>query len=141
MSHSEFELGFENTDTLDAQEEEARRQAVRENAKRVFRDSGLPELLQAINRDLLKNRGHFEEYDSLVLLRWGTQSTRRHLWIEVRGSTICFRLLPHRKCAHAAPLCDGEYHIFTSAMWSDRQLLHTELQKYYNRPVAETSSD
>lgn len=120
---------------------EVQRQAIRENAKRVMRESGMPQLLQALNRDLLKGRGTFEEYDSLVLLKWGTQSTRRHLWIEVRDSTICFRLLPHRKCAHTAPLCDGEYHIFTSTMWSNRALLARELQRYYDHPVAEASSD
>src|SRR5262245_45375504 len=89
MSHPEF---AEGDGSLDVVEQEARRQAIRENAKRILRESGLPELLQALNRDLLKGRGTFEEYDSLILLRWGTQSTRRHLWIEVRGSTICFRL-------------------------------------------------
>jgi hypothetical protein len=141
MTHSEFETTSEEIEVLDTLEQEARRQAVRENAKQVLRDSGLPEMLQAINRDQLKGRGRFEEYDSLVLFKWGTQSTRRHLWIEVRGSTIRFRLLPHRKCAAATPQCDGEYHTFTSAMWANRPLLHDELHKYYNRPVAETSSD
>lgn len=141
MTHSPFEPLSEHSENLETQEQEARRQAIRENAKQVLRESGLPEMLQGINRNLLKGRGYFEEYDSLVLLKWGTQSTRRHLWIEVRGSTIGFRLLPHRKCAQAAPLCDGEYHFFTRPMWSDRQLLQAELQKYYNRPVAETSSD
>src|SRR5262245_5265946 len=114
MTHSEFEPDAH----LETAEQEAHRQAVYENAKRGLLESGLPEMLQMINRDLLKGRGFFEEYDSLVLLRWGTQSTRRHLWIEVRGNTICFRLLPHRKCTRAAPSCDGEYHVFTSAMWS-----------------------
>src|SRR5690349_21951927 len=101
---------------LDAQEQEARRLAARENAKYILRESGLAEMLQAINRNLLKGRGHFEEYDSMILLRWGTQSTLRHMWIEVRDNTVRFRLQEHRKCTSAAPLCDGEYHTFTSAM-------------------------
>src|SRR5205823_4591545 len=83
MTYSEFESVEEDIEGLEAREQEARSQAVRENAKRILRDSGLPEMLQGINRNLLKGRGHFEEYDSLVLLRWGTQSTSRHLWIEV----------------------------------------------------------
>ncbi len=128
-------------ESLDEVELEARRVAVRENAKLVFRQSGLAEMLQGINKNLLKGRGRFEEYDSFVLFRWGTASTLRHLWIEVRGNTILFRLQPHRKCAHAAPLCDGEYHTFTSAMWSDHNFLQAELKKYYDRPVAESSSD
>ena len=126
---------------LDAQEQEARRLAARENAKYILRESGLAEMLQAINRNLLKGRGHFEEYDSMILLRWGTQSTLRHMWIEVRENTIRFRLQEHRKCAHPAPFCDGEYHTFTSTMWSNRLFLQSELKKYYDRPVAETSSD
>lgn len=126
---------------LHEQEREARRVAIRENAKHVLRESGLAGMLQEINRNLLKGRGRFEEYDSMVLFRWGTQSTLRHMWIEVRGSTLCFRLHPHRKCAASAPLCDGEYHTFTSAMWSDRLFLQTEVKKYYDRPVAETSTD
>jgi hypothetical protein len=126
---------------LDLQEQEARRLAARENAKYILRESGLAEMLQAINRNLLKGRGHFEEYDSMILFRWGTQSTRRHMWIEMRDNTIRFRLQEHRKCSSLAPLCDGEYHTFTSAMWSNKLFLQSELKKYYDRPVAETSSD
>ncbi len=126
---------------LDVQEREAQRIALRENAKRVLRDSGLAEMLQSINRNLLKGRGTFEEYDSLVLFKWGTMSTRRHIWVEVVGNTLRFRLQAHRVCRNAAPLCDGEYHTFTSAMWSDHAFLQSELKKYYDRPVAETSSD
>jgi len=120
---------------------EARRQAIRENAKHVLRESGLAEMLQGINRNLLKGRGHFEEYDALVLLRWGTATTKRHIWVEIQGNTIRFRLFQHRKCANPAPLCDGEYHTFTGPMWADRAFLQAELKKYYDRPVAETSSD
>jgi len=126
---------------LDDQEREAHRLALRENAKHVLRESGLAEMLQGINKNLLKMRGHFEEYDTMILFRWGTQSTKRHMWIEVRGNTILFRLHRHRKCAASAPICDGEYHTFTSAMWSDHNFLSAELHKYYNRPVAETSAD
>jgi hypothetical protein len=127
--------------SLQEQEREARRLAIRENAKHVLRESGLAGMLQEINRNLLKGRGRFEEYDSMVLFRWGTQSTLRHIWVEVQGNTLCFRLHPHRRCAAPAPLCDGEYHTFTSAMWSDRLFLHAELKKYYDHPVAETSTD
>jgi hypothetical protein len=123
------------------QENEARRLAVRENAKRVLRDSGLAQMLQEINKDELKRRGKFEEYDSMLLLRWGTGYTRRHIWIEVNGNTIRFRLSPHRRCTHPVPLCDGEYHIFTSQMWTNSDLLRLELYKYYRKPVAESSSD
>ena len=126
---------------LDEQEREAKRLALRENAKRVLRESGLAEMLLTINKNLLKGRGQFEEYDSMVLFKWGTSHTRRHIWIEVDGNTIRFRLLQHRKCAGPTPLCDGEYHTFTSAMWANRALLQSELKKYYDRPVAESSSD
>ncbi len=126
---------------LSDEEFEARRRAVRENAKRVLRESGLAEMLRAINKDQLKGRGKFEEYDSIVLFKWGTGYTRRHIWVEISGNTIRFRLSPHRKCAAPVPACDGEYHSFTSAMWADWDLLHTELQKCYAKPVAESSDD
>jgi hypothetical protein len=126
---------------LSEEADEARRLAVRENAKRVMRESGLAEMLRTLNTNALKGRGTFHEYDSMVLLRWGTSTTRRHLWIEVSGNTIRFRLTPHRQCSASVPLCDGEYHTFTSQMWADRPLLLSELNKYYQKPVAETSSD
>ncbi|HEV2653951.1 MAG TPA: hypothetical protein VGU68_12455 [Ktedonobacteraceae bacterium] len=128
-------------DPLDAQEREATRQAIRENAKHVLRESRLAEMLQGINKNLLKGRGRFEEYDSMVLFKWGTGYTLRHIWVEVVGSTLRFRLAQHLKCTRPAPLCDGEYHTFTSAMWADYNFLQSELKKYYDRPVSETSSD
>ncbi len=130
-----------NIERLSVQEGEVQRQAIRENAKRVLRESGLAEMLQSINKNLLKGRGHFEEYDSMVLFKWGTGYTRRHIWVEVRGNTLRFRLMPHRKCLHDAPQCDGEYHTFTAPMWANHLFLQAELKKYYDRPVAETSSD
>ena len=126
---------------LNEEEIEAKRLAVRENARRVLRDSGLAQMLQEINKDELKRRGKFEEYDSMILLKWGTGYTRRHIWVEINGNSIRFRLSPHRKCASPIPLCDGEYHTFTSQMWVNADLLRQELYKYYKKPVAESSSD
>jgi len=127
--------------SLNDAEFEARRLAMRENAKHVLRESGLAEMLRSLNKDSLKGRGRFEEYDSMVLFKWGSGYTRRHIWVEVNGNTIRFRLSAHRKCATAVPVCDGEYHIFTSSMWADRELLRTELYKYYTKPAAESSDD
>jgi hypothetical protein len=127
--------------TLTDQEFAARRLALRENAKRVLRESGLAQMLQEINKSELRKRGTFEEYDTLVLLKWGTGYTRRHIWVEVNGNTIRFRLTPHRICPDSIPLCDGEYHTFTSQMWSNSDLLRLELYKYYRKPVAESSDD
>ena len=121
--------------------EEAQRQAVRENARRVLQESGLAEMLKTLNRNALKGRGSFQEFDSLIVMRWGTAYTRRHLWIEIAGNTIRFRMNPHLRCSASAPLCDGEYHTFTSAMWSNHSFLLSELHKYYSKPVAESSSD
>ena len=126
---------------LSAEVDEAQRQAIRENAKRVLQESGLAEMLKTLNKNALKGRGSFYEYDSMLLFKWGTSSTRRHMWIEVNGNTIRFRLSPHRKCAITAPICEGEYHTFTSAMWADKSFLLNELNDYYARPIAETSSD
>ncbi len=126
---------------LSVEVDEAQRQARRENAKRVLQESGLAEMLKRLNKNALKGRGTFYEYDSIILLKWGTSYTRRHMWVEVNGNTIRFRFTPHRKCAITSPICDGEYHTFTSAMWADRDFLLNELNKYYSRPIAETSSD
>ena len=126
---------------LSEEEIEAKRLAVRENARRVLRDSGLAQMLQEINKDELKRRGKFEEYDSMILLKWGTGYTRRHIWVEIKENSIRFRLSPHRKCTSPIPLCDGEYHTFTSQMWVNTDLLRQELYKYYKKPVAESSSD
>lgn len=126
---------------MSAEADEAQRQAIRENAKHVLQESGLAEMLRTLNRNVLKGRGSFSEFDSMILLRWGTSSTRRHMWIEVKGNTIRFRLAPHRKCSISAPICDGEYHTFTSTMWANRNFLLHELNDYYARPIAEASSD
>jgi len=112
-----------------------------ENAKRVLRESGLAQMLQEINKTDLKRRGWFEEYDAILLLKWGTGYTRRHLWIDIVGDTIRFRLAPHRQCTSPVPRCDGEYHTFTREMWSNPNLLHAELYRYYRKPVAESSDD
>jgi len=127
--------------TLSAEVDEAERQAIRENAKHVLQESGLADMLRTLNRNALKGRGSFSEFDSMILLKWGTSSTRRHLWIEVKGNTIRFRLASHRKCSITAPICDGEYHTFTSTMWANRNFLLHELNDYFARPIAETSSD
>jgi hypothetical protein len=126
---------------LHQQEQAARKAVMRVNAQRVLRESGLAQMLLDINRSLLKGRGRFEEYGSTVLFRWGTQSTLRHIWVEVQGNTMRFRLRPHRRCQGERPSCDGEYHTFTSVMWSDRAFLWREVKKYYDRPVAESSAD
>lgn len=126
---------------LNDQEFEARRLALRENAKRVLRESGLAQMLQEINKSELRKRGTFEEYDTFVLLKWGTGYTRRHIWVEVNGNAIRFRLTPHRICPDSVPLCDGEYHTFTSQMWSNSDMLRLELYRYYRKPVAESSDD
>ncbi len=126
---------------LTDEEFEAQRAVRRENARRVLRESGLANMLRAIDKDELKGRGKFEEYDSLVLLKWGTGYTGRHIWAEIKDDSIRFRLNPHRLCSVPAPLCDGEYHTFTASMWNDRDLLWSELKKYYAKKVAESSSD
>lgn len=132
--------GQEHT-ALPTEAEQARRQAVRENTRRVLQESGLAEMLKTLNRNALKGRGTFEEFDSLIVFRWGTAYTRRHLWIEVAGNTLRFRMNPHLRCNTSAPICDGEFHTFTSPMWANHAFLLGELNKYYAKPVAETSSD
>src|SRR5437763_14150781 len=95
---------------LSVEVDKAQRQAVRENAKRVLQESGLAEMLKTLNKNALKGRGSFYEYDSMILLKWGTSYTRRPMWVEVQGNSIRFRLTPHGKCEITAPICDGYYY-------------------------------
>jgi hypothetical protein len=122
-------------------EQEAERQARRENAKRVLQESGCAAMLRTLNREQLKGRGFFDEYDSGVIFKWGSWSTRRHVWVDIQGDAIRFRLLPHRKCQAEVPLCDGEYHTLLREHWQNRDMLREELAKNFARPVAEPSAD
>ena len=117
------------------------RQAIRENAKRVIRESGIGEMLQALNQHALQGRGWFEEYDSGILFKWGSGFTRRHIWVDIHGDELRFRLRHHLKCSAPIPICDGEYHTFTPDMWHLRGAVLRELNRNYERPVAETSED
>jgi hypothetical protein len=119
----------------------ARRQALRENARRVLRASGVPEMLISLNRTALKGRGTFEEYDTGVIFRWGTGYTRRHIWVDVSGDSVRFRLREHLRCRAPIPACDGEYHTFTPEMWGDRSAIEREIRRGYEHPVAESSED
>lgn len=129
-------------DTTAAPTEEER-QALRANATRVLRESQGAAILQELNRSLLKGRGWFDEYDSGVIMKWGTGYTRRHIWVHIADDEIRIRLRQHRVCApEATPArCDGEFHSYPRALWSDTDLLKTELKYYYDHAVAESSDD
>ncbi|HET9111589.1 MAG TPA: hypothetical protein VFN78_12245 [Ktedonobacterales bacterium] len=124
-----------------AAQNEARRRAVRENARRVLRESGAAEILQTLNRQALQGRGWFEEYDSGVIFKWGTAFTRRHIWVDVVDDQLRFRLNPHIRCANPVPACDGEYHVFTPETWRLPGVVLHEVDRNYRKPVAETSDD
>ncbi|MEO7001794.1 MAG: hypothetical protein ABI068_08220 [Ktedonobacterales bacterium] len=117
------------------------RQAIRENARRVLRESGAADILQRLNKQALQGRGWFEEYDSGVLFKWGAGYTRRHIWVDVAGDTLRFRLKPHRRCAATIPACDGEYHSFSPKTWKIPGAVLREVDNNYKKPVAETSED
>jgi len=122
-------------------ESAAQRHAIRENARRVLRESGLAEILQKLNRQALQGRGWFEEYDSGLLFKWGTSVTRRHIWVDVQGDLLRFRLNPHIRCSGSVPSCDGEYHTLTPKMWAIPGVVLREVDRNYQKPVAETSED
>lgn len=117
------------------------RNEVRENARRVLRESGAADILQTLNRQALQGRGWFEEYDSGVLFKWGSGFTRRHIWVDVAGDQLRFRLKPHIRCSGAVPACDGEYHVFTPETWRLPGAVLREVDRNYRKPVAETSDD
>ena len=125
----------------DAPDAEAARQATRENARRVLRESGVAEILQRLNRQALQGRGWFEEYDSGVIFKWGQAFTRRHIWVDVVGDQLRFRLRPHLRCSESAPACDGEYHTFTPETWRIPGVVLREVDRNYRKPVAEASDD
>ena len=122
-------------------DDEAQRRAIRENARRVLQSSGVAEMLQTLNRQALQGRGWFEEYDSGVIFKWGAAFTRRHIWVDVAGEQLRFRLKPHLRCAEPVPACDGEYHSFTAETWRIPGVVLREVDRCYRRPVAETSDD
>jgi hypothetical protein len=121
--------------------DEAQRAALRENAKRILQESGCAAMLRTLNREQLKGRGSFDEYDSGVIFKWGNWSTRRHVWVDIQGDAIRFRLMPHLKCKAAVPICDGEYHTLLREHWENRDTLREELAKNFAKPVAEPSAD
>lgn len=128
------------TDAID-EIDETERQARREHARRIFRESGISELMRRLNQHALQGRGSFEEYDSGVIFKWGHGYTRRHIWVDVDGEKLRFRLRPHLRCAGSVPACDGEYHSFTRETWSIPGALLHELDRNYKHPVAEASED
>ena len=93
---------LDSSETTDAEAARARR-AVRDNAKRVIRESGIGEMLQTLNRNALQDRGWFEEYDSGVLFKWGSGYTRRHIWIDINGDALRFRLCPTSPAPRPSP--------------------------------------
>ena len=120
---------------------EAERKALRDNARRVLRESGAAEVLQALNKNALQGRGRFEEYDTGVIFKWGHAYTLRHIWVHVDGDKLQFRLLPHLKCTSAVPACDGEFHTFTAETWRIPGAVLREVDRNYKHPVAEASED
>jgi hypothetical protein len=136
---------MDDTDDTPMQSEisDAERAQLRANATRVLRESQGAAVLQELNRALLKGRGWFDEYDSGVIMKWGTGRTRRHLWVHIAEDEIRIRLREHRRCPpEATPArCDGEYHSYTRAQWSNLAFLKQELKYYYDHAVAETSDD
>jgi len=129
-----------DTDT-DLPVDEERRKAIRDNARRVLRESGVADILRRLNSNALQGRGAFEEYDSGVIFRWGHGYTRRHIWVHVEGDELRFRLAPHLRCSRTVPRCDGEYHTFTEETWSIPGAVLSEVDRNYRKPVAEASED
>jgi hypothetical protein len=107
----------------------------------MLRASGVPEILLALNRQALKGRGVFEEYETGVIFRWGSGPTRRHIWVDVAEDAVRIRLREHLRCRAPVPACDGEYHSFPPDTWGDRSVIEHEIQRAFERPVAETSED
>ncbi len=129
--------------TIESPLSAAERQALRANATRVLRESQGAAILQEMNRALLKGRGWFDEYDSGVIMKWGTGYTRRHIWVHIADDEIRIRLRQHLRCQPGTTpaRCDGEYHSYTRAQWSNPDLLKQELKYYYDHAVAESSDD
>lgn len=117
------------------------RAALRDNARRVLRESGAAEILRTLNEHALQGRGAFEEYDTGIIFRWGQGYTRRHIWVDVAGDQLRFRLREHIRCSGRVPACDGEWHAFTAATWRIPQAVLREIDRNYKHPVAESSDD
>ncbi|HEV8191033.1 MAG TPA: hypothetical protein VGP82_06060 [Ktedonobacterales bacterium] len=135
--------GEKATPASEVQQElsEAERKALRDNARRVLRESGAAEVLQALNKNALQGRGWFEEYDTGVIFKWGHGYTLRHIWVHVDGDQLQFRLRPHLRCTSPVPACNGEFHSFTAETWRQPGAVLREVDRNYKHPVAEASED
>jgi hypothetical protein len=127
-------------ESSDGDEERQRRRA---NATYILQVSHTAEILRELNRALLKSRGWFDEYDSGVIMKWGTGQTRRHLWVHIDEERIRIRLREHRPCGADTTIasCDGEYHTYDPELWRATEIFKEELKYYYDHPVAESSED
>ena len=133
--------GVHSPPVADGADQQRDRTEVRENARRIIRESGIGEMLRTLNSNALQGRGWFEEYDSGILFKWGSGYTRRHIWVDVSNDLLRFRLRPHLPCPSRVPQCDGEYHSFTPRMRTIQGAVLHELHRNYEHPVAETSED
>ncbi len=126
-----------------AEDEGATPSAQHENARRILQESQIPSIWREMNRALLKGRGWVDEYDTGIILKWGTGYTRRHIWIDVDGETVRFRLRQHRRCdpKEIQAQCDGEWHSFNAEQWRNLDFMKEQMKYYYDHPVAEASDD
>lgn len=105
----------------------------------VVAQSHVREILDRFNRDYLYGLGRFDEYDQGMLLKWGDGYSRKHIWITVDGSDLCFETSHERTCSR--PYCHDGKHVFTPDLWHDPRVINEELSEQFRRPVYERSDD
>ena len=108
-------------------------------AEQVIAESRVRTILQMFNRDYLYGQGRFDEYRDGMLLKWGDGYSRKHIWLSVKDSNLLFETSHFKKCDK--PYCDGTHHVLTRDLYTNIDLVNSELGDLFRRPVTEPTED
>ena len=108
-------------------------------AEQVIAESRVRTILQMFNRDYLYGQGRFDEYRDGMLLKWGDGYSRKHIWLSVKDGNLLFETSHFKKCDK--PYCDGTHHVLTRDLYTNIDLVNSELGDLFRRPVTEPTED
>ncbi len=108
-------------------------------AEQVIAESRVRTILQMFNRDYLYGQGRFDEYRDGMLLKWGDGYSRKHIWLSVKDGNLLFETSHLKKCDK--PYCDGTHHVLTPDLYTNIDLVNSELGDLFRRPVTEPTED
>ncbi|HLL80678.1 MAG TPA: hypothetical protein VKT25_14315, partial [Ktedonobacteraceae bacterium] len=74
-----------------------------------------------------------------MLLKWGDGYSRKHIWLSVKDGNLLFETSHLKKCDK--PYCDGTHHVLTPDLYTNIDLVNSELGDLFRRPVTEPTED